>query len=159
LQDRATIFLNACLLFVVLFYVYPLKFVAEGIAAFVFGVAPAPGGFNGVNDLGTLFVLYGGGFVAIFTFVSALYRHAWSQRRELGLTDEEAYDARFYARHYAIFIGVGLVSMLLSWLGWGLSVGLPGWIYASLGPLCYLHGNWSNRRRPAQEEALVERLV
>ncbi len=149
MQDRVTVILNSCLLFVVLFYVYPLKFVAEGLAAGLFGIGDGPTGFTGLNDLSTLFLLYSGGFVAVFTCVSGLYLHAYNQRHELGLNADETREARFYFRHYTIFIGVGLVSIVLAALGWGVGVGMPGWIFALLGPLCYLHGVQSERRSRA----------
>ena len=43
-------------------------------------------------------------------------------------------------RHYAIFVAVGVLSMLLAWLGVGLPLAVPGWIYALVGPLCWWHG-------------------
>ncbi len=148
MQDRVTVFLNACLLFVVLFYVYPLKFVAQGIAGGVLGIGTAPTGFDSLRDLSVLFLLYSGGFVAVFTCISGLYFHAWRQRDVLGLSPEEDDEALFYARHYAIFIAVGVLSMLLSALNWGVGIGLPGWIFALLGPLCYLHGTRSRKTVP-----------
>jgi hypothetical protein len=68
LGDRMTVALNSCLLFVVLFYVYPLKFLARGLAAMFFG------------------------------------------------------------------------------RGVGVRLGMPGWIYALIGPLCGAHGYWNARR-------------
>jgi hypothetical protein len=147
LEDRTTIVLNACLLFVVLFYVYPLKFITEGIASYFLGVGDTTRGMRDWNDLATLFALYGGGFVAIFLLVSLLYLHAWRQRERLELTPEERFDATFYSRHYAIFVLVGLLSVGIAWSGWGIRYGLPGYTYFLLGPFCTFHGMWSQKRR------------
>src|SRR4029079_16223092 len=66
LQDRTTIVLTACLLFGVLFYVYPLKFIVEGIAQSVFHLGTGRIAVSTLGELAMLFVLYSGGFVALF---------------------------------------------------------------------------------------------
>ena len=139
LDDRTTIILNSCLLFVVLFYVYPLKFMVEGLSAAFLGLGNGNMGVNTFEDLSLLFVLYGGGFVAVFGCFSLLYRHAVSKAVELWLDEPQRAAASFYFRHYLIFVGVGLLSITLAATGL-VYYGLPGWIYALLGPLCYYHG-------------------
>jgi len=145
LGDRVTVLLNSCLLFVVLFYVYPLKFLARGIASMFLGSRIGEGAEVGsLENLAKLFVWYGFGFAAIFLFFSLLYLHG--ARRAVGAERQEA---RFLARHYGIFVFVGLLSAGLAISGWGLRAALPGWIYGLLGPLCGAHGFWAGRRRRA----------
>lgn len=143
--DRLAVALNSCLLFVVLFYVYPLKFLAKGIAATLLGTGESGVGVQSFDELALLFVWYGAGFAAIFLFVAALYRHGARSAEALGLDAKERHEARFLARHYALFVLVGVVSAALAATGVGVRIGLPGWIYASLGPLCGGHGWWSAR--------------
>jgi uncharacterized membrane protein len=147
LDDGWTVFLNSCLLFVVLFYVYPLKFVARGIVATFLQPSnmPAATGIHGSGELSQLFVLYGLGFMAVFACVAALYWHAWRRRARLQLTVPQAAEAAALARHYAIFVVVGLLSVTLAASEVGLRVGLPGWIYVVLGPLCGAHAYASER--------------
>lgn len=143
LQDRWTIFWNGCLLFVILFYVYPLKFVAKGLAWTFFGAGGGGSAEYLVRDSGelaTLFGLYGAGFAAVFLCVAMMYRHAGRMAGELGLDAEEERQARFYFRQYLIFVGVGALSIALAAFGVGIRIGLPGWIYGLLGPLCAWHG-------------------
>lgn len=150
LQDNWTVALNGCLLFVVLYYVFPLKFVVAGFTGYVLGIgdyARMPL-LSSLDELKTLFLLYSLGFVLIFVFVALLYRHAVRRAGELGLDAFEHWEARFLARHYGLFVVVGLLSMLLAWLGVGLAYGVPGYVYALLGPLCWGHGVWSDRNRP-----------
>jgi low temperature requirement protein LtrA len=150
LQDRMTVILNSALLFVVLFYVYPLKFVAVSISDRLLGESRMPGGearIASFHDLGTLFVIYGLGFVAVFFCIALLYWHAARQKETLGLDDLERYDALTTCHHYLLFAAVGLLSMAMAWAGVGLKVGAPGWIYALLGPLCTWHGSWRAGRR------------
>lgn len=150
LQDAWTVALNGCLLFVVLYYVFPLKFVAAGFAGHVLGL----GGdshlplLSSIDELGTLFLLYGLGFVLIFALVALMYRHAVRRAEVLALDAHELWEARMLMRHYWIFAVVGLLSMLLAWSGAGLQFGVPGYVYVLLGPLCWWHGAWSDRRRP-----------
>ena len=75
-SDGATIWLNGALLFVVVSYIYPLKF--------LFGQIVLPGGvsfgsgaaFQGVDQLVTLMVIYGAGFATIFLLFAAMYWRA-----------------------------------------------------------------------------------
>ena len=139
LQDTATVILNSILLFVVLFYVYPLKFVVEGLFATLFGYGEGQFGIRNIDDLATLFMLYSIGFVAIFLCVSLLYHHASRLPGGLQLDATALRECRFLYRHYLIFVAVGLFSILLAWLRVGINWGLPGFIYSLLGPLCYVH--------------------
>ena len=153
LQDGMTIVLNGCLLFVVLFYVYPLKFVAKGFAQSVLGVGGDGGQLvTNLDDMARLFMLYGGGWAAAFLCVVLLYRHAVSRRAALQLSPQDEREARFLSHHYMIMGGVALLSVLLAWLRIGLNLGMPGWIYALLGPLCTWHG----MRNPDKEQPRAE---
>lgn len=150
LQDRWTIVLNSGLLFVVLFYVYPLKFVTLGISTSVFGIGPESATrINGFDELAQIFMLYGLGFAAIFASFALMYRHANSRRAELALSDEECFEARFLFRHYLIFACVGLLSVAVAATRVGIEVALPGWLYGVLGPTLGWHGWWSRRKHPA----------
>ena len=105
LGDRLTVALNSCLLFVALFYVYPLKFLARGLATMLFGRGiGGGGGVASFAELGKLFAWYGAGFAAIFLFVALLYLHGARQAEGLGLSLLERQQARFWARHYAILV-------------------------------------------------------
>jgi len=147
LGDRTTVALNACLLFVVLYYVYPLKFLAQGVATMFFGATVGGGGrIESFSELARLFAWYGAGFAALFLLVAALYRHGARRAPAVGLNEAARREALFLARHYLIFVGVGLLSVLLALADLGVRFALPGWIYALLGPLCALHGVWNGRR-------------
>ena len=153
LQDSATVALNSVLLFVVLFYVYPLKYISRGlIGRFLWGDEVTMG-LSTWGELSLLFVLYGLGFTALFACVAGLYAHAWRQREALGLSAVERAEAAHLARHYGLFVLVGLVSIALALGHVGLGWGLPGVVYAALGPLCWAHARWGLRRAPELAEA------
>ena len=89
LQDNTTIVLNTALLFVVLFYVYPLKFMFTTMIRGLLhqetgGVTPA--------RMPTLFTIYGLGFAAVFLVLTAMYTHAWRRRGALQLNEVERID-------------------------------------------------------------------
>ena len=88
-------------------------------------------------------------FVLIFVLVSLMYRHAAQNADRLALDAFERHEAHMLKRQYLIFALVGVLSMLAAWLEIGLLYGFPGWVYLVLGPLCWWHGTWSDRRRPA----------
>lgn len=157
LADRATVALNAILLFVVLFYVYPLKFMTTSLADVVIGLHPERRNemFRSMDDVGRMFVVYGLGFVAVFAVFSLLYRHAARSAAALRLTPWQAHEARTLQRHYLLMAGVGLLSAVLAAADLGVRYGLPGCVYVLIGPISWWHGNWSDRRAPANAAASV----
>ena len=155
LQDTWTVVLNSCLLFVILFYVYPLKFMSKGIALNILGVGGGQSEYRiaGFKELATLFAIYGAAFAAVFLCFSLLYLHAYRLSPALELTDCQRNEAIFLFRHYLIFAIVGLLSVLTAFSGIGLRWALPGWIYFLLGPACTLHGMLSSRRKEKPKKA------
>jgi len=151
LADRATIALNSLLLFVVLFYVYPLKFMTVSLVDVVFRLHPERRDemFRSVDDVGRMFVVYSLGFFLVFGVFSLLYRHAARSAALLGLTAAQLHEARVLQRHYLIMAGVGLLSVVLAAAGIGIRFGVPGFVYGLIGPLAWWHGEWSGRRAPA----------
>ncbi len=77
LHDLRTIALNAVLLFLLLFYVYPLKFLCNLVIAQLMGNTDA-GRYSDPRQPVELMVLYGGGFAAIYLMIAALYWNGWA---------------------------------------------------------------------------------
>ena len=76
-----------------LFYVYPLEFVAEAISGAVLKVGTLRVEITSWGELGTLFALYSAGFAAIFTCIALMHFRAWTLRGSLEMTPREAHDA------------------------------------------------------------------
>ena len=88
LDDGTARFLTCVMLFLVLFYVYPLKFLFNlGITNLLFGVAP-PARMTG-SEFSTLLVIYGLGFAAVYAASTLLYLHAYRLRGTLELNELE----------------------------------------------------------------------
>lgn len=100
LDDAATATLNFVLLFVVLFYTYPLKFVFTGLFNEVTGHMEmrAPGGnvtgWMQPEQAPRLMVIYGLGYAAVFLIFVLLYRNALYRGEELELNALEIFDTR-----------------------------------------------------------------
>lgn len=80
-HDAGTLWLNGMLLFVILFYVYPLKF--------LFLSAFGQSGQLEIGKMQELVVLYAGGFATIYYLFAALYANGYRQREALQFTPLE----------------------------------------------------------------------
>src|ERR1051326_9193056 len=87
LDDGTARFLTCVMLFLVLFFVYPLKFL------FNLSVTALLGGGSKISmtesQLSTLLVIYGLGFAAVYGAMTLLYLHAWGLRDALQLNELE----------------------------------------------------------------------
>jgi len=149
LQDPWTVFLNSALLFVVLFYVYPLKFLTSSLMFEFFGLGADAPRLAGAEHGATLMLLYSGGVVLIFTVFLLLYRHAWRQRARLDLSPVDRVSMTFGIRSHAISLSIGLLSIALVFLFPG-APALAGLVYFLMGPL---HG-W-NGYKAARAQAVL----
>ncbi len=102
-HDAGTIWLNGLLLFTVLFYVYPLKFLFMTMLA---GAVE----FGSLNQVRELVLLYAGGLAAIYLLFGALYANALRQWQTLGLTPLEKTLTRYAVWDEA---GVGIIGLLV----------------------------------------------
>jgi hypothetical protein len=131
LQDAWTAFLNSALLFVVLFYVYPLKFLATALLGPVVGLEGVSRGLGGQF----IMLTYSSGVTVIFGIFVLLYRHARSRRVALGLGPAELVTLRFSARGHAMSTGLGVLSIVLALVLPDSLIGLSGMVFGLMGPL------------------------
>ncbi len=147
LQDALTITLNCFLLFVVLFYVYPLKYLTMSLIGPIVHMTPESLPETSSGD-GVL-LLYSSGVVLIFGTFVALYLRAWRQRDAIGLTTEEQITLRSGMRGHLISAGLGVLSILIveiaRWTDRGWLVMVAGFSYALMGPLHAWNGHAASR--------------
>lgn len=149
LQDAYTAFVNSALLFVVLFYVFPLKSLTLALVGpLTMDRAKLPD----IDEMGQalVMVMYSSGVVMVFGAFLLLHLHAWRKRVELGLDATELLDLRFGARGHMISTGLGIVSLILVWL-MPRQTAFAGLIYGLMGPL---HG-WNGYRAGKSKAALA----
>jgi uncharacterized membrane protein len=155
LQDPYTVTLNAILLFVVLFYVYPLKFLFTAFFSYFIPlldinlrVSPP--------QLGTLFAIYGAGFIVIFLMFGLLYLHAYRRRNQLGLSPLEVFDVRATGGEHLVSAGVGAIATAVALLAPPPFPVFSGFTYFLMGPAHWVYGVRVGRRRRALEHRLTE---
>jgi len=162
LEDPLTIALNAGLLFTVLAYIYPLRFLFSMIwNAMVLGRGPyvldelgrpveradLPAGADAdalpardryellfQGDTTLLMLLYGVGFATVFGLLALMTHRAWRMRSRLELDARERALTRGTVRAHLITVGVAAVSCGLALAGGDMNF-YAGILYASLGPL------------------------
>lgn len=152
LNDGWTVVLNGVLLFVIVFFVYPLKFVFTLVIDMVRGARPWQQTHDGVPVLTAdqwpgLMMIYGGGYMAVFLLFALMHLNALRQAHGLELSEVERFDTMDNVRESLLNVGVGAVSVLLAVLGgrhgplWG---GLAYWL---VGPVLLVNGWISARAR------------
>jgi uncharacterized membrane protein len=164
LQDATTIILNCALLFLVVFYTYPLKF----MAVYLWGLIAHGLGWSGIESamlssgsLRTaapgsdfpLMVIYNIGFIALFSIFALLYRHALRQQDVLALDEVALFDARAGQRGHLVSIAIGLVAVVVMLMLPRYLAGLSGAVYMLMGPAHGIQGARSGRARARLIEA------
>jgi uncharacterized membrane protein len=140
LETPWAVILNCALLFFVLFYVYPLKFLFSAM-------------FNQqqleVAAVRTLFAIFGLGYAAVFGVFALLYLHAWHLRAVLKLTPVEAMRTQVSLIDQIAMLAIGLLAIgLARTLPDGL-VGITGLIYIIV-PIYFTIAHSIARRRERQ---------
>lgn len=158
LQDVTTITLNAALLFVVLYFVYPLKFLFSWLVKVLTRTNTMVHLENGFmaeiirpEQTAQLMVIYGLGYVAVFGIFVVMYLHALRKKDELVLSVLEEFDTRISVRELALQAAIGLTSVMIAIIGgnrWALWSGLT---YMLIGPVLWTHGSVSRRKRRTLE--------
>ncbi len=116
LQDRRTIFLNGLLLFIVILYVYPLKFLFSLLVTLSTTtgepMARMPDGklalMINVAQAEWITFIYGLGVAAVYAVLALLYAHAFRLRDTLHLNPLEAFETRERIIGNLLRCGLGL---------------------------------------------------
>lgn len=160
LQDNYTIVLNSALLFVVLFYVYPLKFVFT----FLVGIFARQGLevrlANGAtttmvqneSQVVTLMIIFSLGYVAVFGLFVLMYSHALKNREKLQLNELEVFDTRTDIFESALNVGIGSISVAFAVVVRNAT--LSGMSYMLCPIVMTVHGMMRGKRRRKIEERL-----
>jgi len=146
MDDLGTIVLNCTLIFLVLFYVYPLKFlftlvfssqIYEGHSPFVIKV----------TDIPKLMMIYGVGYILIYLLFAFMYAHALKRKTHLALTPHEIFDTRTKLFKNYILITIGLLSVAVSQVIPAENAGLAGMVYILIGPVFSIFFKYRGRRK------------
>jgi hypothetical protein len=141
------------LLFVVLFYVFPLKFLTLTLVGrFTMDPEAVPKMANLYGPM--VMTIYSTGVLVIFSLFVLLHIHAWRRRHELELTPVDEVVLLYSKRAHTLSAGLAVASLLLVWMlpnqpAWG------GIIYSLMGPL---HG-WNGYAGGAAQARMKERQL
>lgn len=151
LEDFMTMVLNTLILFLVLFYVYPLKFLATLLWRQMIGdstrelfvvpegspIAALPG-----NPTFWLMIFYGSGVVGIFGIYLLMKIHALRLKQFLELDAVELFLTKVAILYDGVWISVGILSIVVAY--W--SPPFAGLVYCLLGPFQGIVGWWGGTR-------------
>jgi uncharacterized membrane protein len=161
LDDRRTFLLNAALLFVVAFYIYPLKFLFSAIVDQVTGFHAMKDGVPlprmNLDEWSQLMLIYGAGYVGVYVIFALLYQHAYRLRDALELSPMEANETRGVVQEQLVMIAIGILSIGFALLR---KPSLSGMSYMLIGPLQTMLGmKHGKRRRALMTEPEVNQLA
>ncbi|MCP3979232.1 MAG: DUF1211 domain-containing protein [bacterium] len=135
-ETAGAVALNGLLLFFVVFYVYPLKFLASAlITESVSDQQLVEFGRHGARVM----LLYSGGFVGIFSVMALLYWRAWSLRERIQLNATERAATLGALRGHLLSVGIGVLS-LIAVVALPRFPALSGIVYFLMGPVHGING-------------------
>jgi low temperature requirement protein LtrA len=112
LEDRVTVILNLALMFMVLFFVYPLKF----LFGVIFTDPRMRQQIETIHGLERvilpehkplIFAIFGAGFTGVMLVFLLLYRHAYKKREALELNEFEIFETQHGMRRLALATAIG----------------------------------------------------
>jgi uncharacterized membrane protein len=149
LQDRLTITLNGLLLFVIVFYIYPLKFMFTLVLQFMGIGTESVEIVISREQAPTLMLLYALSLVGVWLVMAAMFAHAWRQRESLQLDERERILTRASIQYCLVYVLVSLISIALTLFGGVEMLGMAGLAYALLGPFQWANGWFMSKLLPA----------
>jgi uncharacterized membrane protein len=156
LDDAFTVVVNGVFLFTILFFAYPLRFIAGSLVSMFTDnehtMLASP------EQLQNLFVIYGLGWMVVFFCIALLYLHAARISETLGLSEIETYDAVTDGLYYLGFVLAGGISVALADLNAGVEIGLPAIAYILTGLFAAVTAYVRLRNRPDSLEAAISPL-
>lgn len=124
MHDSKTIMLNGVLLFFVLVYMFPLKFLFSAMFSREFHLEK--------GQLSPLFCLYCGGFGCFYLLFALMYKHAYNQRDKIKLNDIEVFQTKTHIYNYWVIVAVSIIAVLIASFGYDM-VGFAGFSFCLIG--------------------------
>jgi uncharacterized membrane protein len=162
LRNGKIIVLNTLFLVIVLFYVYPLKFLTKLIIypiVYFLGedsIEKELAGMIKGEDMADLMIIYGAGGAGVFFVLALMYRYAYKNATELELNEIEQFDTKTKIRTNTIMGIVPLVSITVAFILRGhWSAGMfSGFTYFLYTPIMVIYG----RRVEKERKKIIEQM-
>ncbi|MEM6523179.1 MAG: TMEM175 family protein [Bacteroidota bacterium] len=162
-RSKTIVVLNTVLLFFLLLYVYPLKFLAKFLVAIygnmfirLTGITnskfPSPGDMLRNPELSELMIIYGLGAALIFFVLAQMYRYALKKKDELELNEIETFVTVTALQSHILMGSVPILSVLVAAIfGYSL-IGsiISGFVYMLYWPLFPIWGRIRSRKMDKQ---------
>ncbi len=155
LRDPKTLVLNTMFLIILVFYVYPLKFLATLILIPIAYLIDDEVMFSELagmihkQDIGDLMIFYGFGAAIIFFLLMLMYRHALKLADKLGLNEIEKFDTNQKVKSCLLMGIIPVISIAVSvslrgsqWAGFA-----GGMVYFLYTPVMMIHGSRIDEER------------
>lgn len=158
LRNGPMIFLNTLFLIIVLFYVYPLKFLTKIIIlwpiAYVAGETSLIRELQGMiraQDMGDLMIIYGIGAASVFFVMALMYRYAGRNAASLQLDEIEKMDTLISLRTNVLMGIIPVLSVIMAFIfrGHWLAGPAAGFTYLLYTPIMFWFGHRADRTRNA----------
>lgn len=133
LEDFVSMVLSFFLVFVMLCYIYPMKYVTSIFVAWITDSRVEVGAqIRSLNELYGIFTIYSIGFVALCVALILLYLRAWARRDDLQLNAVERHVTRSEIGTWIILAGTGVLAVLMGLFAPHHPMTVPGWAYILL---------------------------
>ena len=145
MQDKTTKSLNFLFLFVLLFYIYPLKYLfsfigsamlinfllAQGFSSEALEMAKAKTSMANmdVNQWEDLLIRFGLGLFFIYAIFASMHLNALKKRESLNLNELEIFETKSFIMAYLFLIVIASLSMLIVMLFGGRYAAHAGFVY------------------------------
>ncbi len=147
MEDGLTIVLNGALLFIVLFYTYPLKFLFTLMFSDqIYGPKKSPLKITS-HQMPTLMMIYALGFIAIYFLFFLMYFNAYRKSKNLGFTPLKKFDCKTDMFKEIIMVGTGVCSLIASLLLKDEKSGYAGDLYMLIFPALTIFFIFRKRNR------------
>jgi uncharacterized membrane protein len=153
LRDATVIVLNTTFLIIVLFYVYPLKFLWTMLTQLVFDkshfATKFSPSFASVSDVALLMTIYGVGAFSVFLVLALMYSHALKNSAALNLSRIEVFETRVSVTTNLLMAAVPGLSVMLAFVFMNSkNVGeISGFTYFMYMPVMMAHGFYVASKR------------
>ena len=155
LRNPRIIVLNTIFLVIVLFYVYPLKFLTKLALwpfALIFKQDALIGNLRGMiggEDMADLMIIFGLGYFSVFFILMLMYRYATGKAEELQLNKIELFDTRTKVNTNLLMSLVPMVSVLVAILMYNqrLAGMYSGFVYFLYTPVMVFYGIRVDKKR------------
>jgi uncharacterized membrane protein len=155
LRNPGVVVLNTLFLVIVLFYVYPLKFLTKfslypiALLARQDWLVRELSSMMSGKDMAYLMMIYGAGVSAVFFVLALMYRYALKRAGEMELNTIETFDTKSSVTTNLLLGSIPLLSVLLAFVlrNHVLAGAFSGFAYFLYWPVMMIHGIQVDKKR------------